>query len=58
MNSGRLVFSQVMDFLPRKVFDRCVSKYSGNSNIQHFTCRSQFYCMPSVSSLTGMASGT
>ena len=45
MYSGRLVFSQLMDFLPRYAFDQCVAKYSGNNKIKHFTCRSQFYCM-------------
>jgi len=45
MYSGRLVFSQVMDHLPYKPFTRIVGKYSGDHNVQHFTCRSQFYCM-------------
>lgn len=45
MYSGRLVFSQLMDFLPRYAFDQCVTKYYGNSKVKHFTCRSQFYCM-------------
>ena len=45
MHSGRFVFSQLMDYLPREAFDRCVRKYSGNYNVQHFTCRSQFLCM-------------
>jgi len=45
MYSGRLVFSQLMDYLPREAFDRCVCKYSGNNYVKHFRCRSQFYCM-------------
>ena len=45
MYSGRLVFSQLMDHLPRYAFDQCVTKYHGNSKVKHFTCRSQFYCM-------------
>jgi len=45
MYSGRLVFSQVMDHLPYKAFARIVDKYSGDYNIQHFSCTSQFYCM-------------
>ena len=45
MHSGQLVFSQLMDHVPREAFDRCVRKYSGNYNIQHFSCKSQFYCM-------------
>ena len=45
MHSGRYVFSQVMDYLPREAFDRCVQKYSGNNKVKSFTCRSQFLCM-------------
>ena len=45
MYSGRLVFSQLMDFLPRYAFDQCVTKYHGNSKVKHFPCCSQFYCM-------------
>ena len=45
MHSGRYVFSQVMDYLPRDAFDRCVKKYSGNHKVKSFTCRSQFLCM-------------
>ena len=45
MHSGRYVFSQVMDYLPREAFDRCVRKYSGNHKVKSFACRSQFLCM-------------
>ena len=45
MHSGRLIFSQLMDYLPRRAFDHCVKKYSGNYRVRHFTCRSQFFCM-------------
>ncbi|MCK5786738.1 MAG: IS4 family transposase [Candidatus Sabulitectum sp.] len=45
MYSGRFVFSQVMDHLPYKSFARIVNKYSGDYKIQHFSCKSQFYCM-------------
>jgi hypothetical protein len=30
MYEGRMLFSQIMDSLPRKVFDRCVAKYNGS----------------------------
>ncbi|MBW1732552.1 MAG: DUF4372 domain-containing protein [Deltaproteobacteria bacterium] len=30
MYSGRLVFSQLMDFMPMHQFRRCVDKYHGN----------------------------
>ena len=45
MNSGRLVFSQVMEHLPMKTFRRGVQRYHGNRHIQSFTCLDQFLCM-------------
>ena len=45
MNSGRLVFSQVMDFLPQKQFRKCVERYRGNYKVQRFSCLDQFLCM-------------
>ena len=45
MHSGRLVFAQIMDYIPRYAFDQCVSRYSGNYKVQHFSCRNQFICM-------------
>ncbi|WP_255260487.1 DUF4372 domain-containing protein [Bacteroides sp. L10-4] len=29
MNQGKYIFAQLTDFLPRRVFDRLVEKYSG-----------------------------
>jgi len=45
MNSGRLIFSQIMDFLPRKQFRTCVQRYRGNYKVQSFSCLDQFLCM-------------
>ena len=45
MNSGRTVFSQLMDFLPRYEFHRCVRRYRGNYKVQTFSCWNQFLCM-------------
>jgi len=45
MNKGQTVFSQVIDFLPKKTFRRCVNRYNGNYRIRSFTCYSQFLCM-------------
>ena len=45
MNSGRLVFSQVMDHLPMKAFRRCVQRYDGSRHVQPFTCLDQFLRM-------------
>lgn len=45
MNEGRYVFSQLTDFLPRRVFDRIVQHYEGNRWVRHFTCWNQLLCM-------------
>lgn len=41
----RLVFSQLLDFAPKRQFRRCVSRYQGNKGIKNFTCWEQFVCM-------------
>lgn len=45
MHEGRLVFTQLMDFLPRRRFHTCVRRYRGNRRVQSFTCLDQFFCM-------------
>ena len=45
MNQGQYIFSQIMDFLPKKKFDRCVELYGGNRRIRSFSCFDQFLCM-------------
>jgi hypothetical protein len=45
MHTGKLVFAQVMDFLPWHTFRRLVAKYQGNFNIRTFSCLDQFLCM-------------
>ena len=45
MNSGKAIFSQIMDFLPVYEFNKCVQRYRGNYKIQSFTCLNQFYTM-------------
>ena len=45
MLDGQLVFSQLMDFLPRREFNACVDKYRGNRRSRGFSCRDQFLCM-------------
>ena len=45
MYEGRLIFAQLMDFMPREVFDDCVERYQGNYNCKGFTCRDQFLAM-------------
>lgn len=45
MYSGKLVFAQVMEFLPRHAFNRCVKRYQGNRGMRNFSCRDQFLAM-------------
>lgn len=45
MNSGRTVFSQLMDFLPMYEFHKCVERYNGNYKVQSFSCWDQYLCM-------------
>ena len=45
MNHGKYVFSQLVEFLPQRVFDRFVTKYDGNKKVRHFTCWNQLLCM-------------
>ena len=45
MNSGRLIFSQLMDFLPMHEFRKCVERYEGNKRVRSFSCLHQFFCM-------------
>jgi hypothetical protein len=45
MNVGRTVFAQLMDFLPRHEFQKCVDRYHGNRKVRSFSCLDQFLCM-------------
>lgn len=45
LNTGRTLFSQVMDFLPLRRFHTCVRRYRGDRNVQTFSCLDQFLCM-------------
>jgi FOG: Transposase and inactivated derivatives len=45
MNKGKYVFAQLTEFLPQRVFDRLVSKFSGDNYIKHFSCWNQLLCM-------------
>ena len=45
MNDGRMIFSQVMDFLPLSQFRKCVARYDGNRKVQSFSCLDQLLCM-------------
>ena len=45
MHSGKIVFSQIMDFLPMYEFRKCVNRYNGNYRVKSFSCLDQFLCM-------------
>ena len=45
MNTGKTIFSQVMEFLPIYEFRKCVQRYQGDYKVQSFSCMDQFLCM-------------
>lgn len=45
MHSGKMVFSQIMEFLPMYEFQKCVNRYQGNYKAISFSCLDQFLCM-------------
>ena len=45
MNQGKYVFAQVTEFLPKRVFDCIVDRYSADKNVRHFSCWNQMLCM-------------
>ena len=45
MFDGQFVFSQLVDFLPRRDFSACVERYRGNYKCRGFSCRDQFLAM-------------
>lgn len=45
MNTGKLVFAQVLAHVPLTTFRRCVARYGGEHKVKHFTCLDQYLCM-------------
>lgn len=45
MNTGRTIFSQIMEFLPLYELKKCIRRYRGDYKVQSFTCLNQFYTM-------------
>jgi hypothetical protein len=45
MNAGRTVFAQLAEHLPHKEFQKCVSRYRGDSNPRGFSCWDQYLAM-------------
>jgi len=45
MPTGRTVFAQLMDVIPRRAFETCVQRYHGAHRVHSFSCYDQFLCM-------------
>ena len=45
MNIGRTVFSQLIDHVPNKDFQKCVARYHGDKYLRTFSCWDQFLSM-------------
>jgi hypothetical protein len=45
MNSGRTVFAQLLDLLPRRAFDSAVERHGGARKLRRFSCADQLLCM-------------
>src|SRR5438874_2053301 len=45
MNNGRTIFSQLIEYLPNKEFQKCVRRYRGDHYVKKFSCWDQFLSM-------------
>jgi len=45
MNTGKTVFAQLMEYVPRYEFGKCVDRYGGEIGVRKFSCWDQFCCM-------------
>jgi hypothetical protein len=45
VNSGRTIFSQLIQHLPEKEFQNCVARHHGDSNFRGFSCWDQLLAM-------------
>ena len=45
MNLGKILFAQLMDFLPWTTFSRIVERYNGDRGVTMFNCAEQFRAM-------------
>ena len=45
MHQGKLVFSQLMAYLPLNTFARCVATHRGEHKVKDFSCLDQFFSM-------------
>jgi len=45
MHSGKTVFKQLLQFLPRYEFNLCVRRYRGELRVKKFSTYDQFLCL-------------
>lgn len=45
MNTGKYVFAQVLEFINKYEFDKCVLRYRGNHRVRGLSCWNQFVQM-------------
>jgi hypothetical protein len=45
VKEDRTIFSQLMDWVPKRQFDTCVHRYRGNHRVKRFSCWEQFLTM-------------
>ena len=45
MNSGKTVFAQLIEHLPRYEFNQCILRYRGNYKVRSFSCMDQLLSM-------------
>ncbi|MDP3863868.1 MAG: DUF4372 domain-containing protein, partial [Rhodoferax sp.] len=44
-HQGKLVFAQLMLYLPLSTFRRCVADHRGEHKVKDFSCLDQFFAM-------------
>lgn len=45
MNVGKTIFSQIMNYVPKNIFNKYVKYYKGNYRVRKFSCWDQFLCL-------------
>ena len=45
MQQGKLIFAQLMRYVPLSTFHRCVADHSGEHKVKDFSCLDQFFAM-------------
>jgi hypothetical protein len=45
MNTGKMLFAQLMDFLPWSTFGRLVARYNGDRGVRTLPCTEQYRAM-------------